>query len=168
MTRLARLQDVFLPNREPQSALFCTYGFDAPFFEKEVIPAMFPVSLGLDSESGLQSAYLNAADTLLAQRRVAVFYDHLVNEGPELHYAAWPVYAAPRAFHPELIALDYGDVIRVVIGSANLTTEAWTRLLELFVVEDLVPERAAPMVRGASAVSGAPHGEDPRRPGESA
>lgn len=148
MTRFARLQDLFLRDREPQSALFCTYGFDTRFFESEVIPAMFPISLGLDSESGLQSAYLNAADTLLAQRRVAVFYDHFVSEGPELHYAAWPVYVAPRAFHPKLIVLDYGDVIRVVIGSANLTTAAWTRLLELFVVEDLVPGQPHPWSEG--------------------
>ena len=52
MTRLARIRDVFLPNREPRSALFCTYGFDARFFEEEILPAMLPNSLSLDRAGG--------------------------------------------------------------------------------------------------------------------
>ncbi|MHB8492656.1 MAG: hypothetical protein ACYDA6_10660, partial [Solirubrobacteraceae bacterium] len=148
MTRLARLPELCLEGREPLSALFCTYGFEARFFEAEVIPAMFPVSLGLDSESGFEDAYLNSADITLALHQVGVFYDHLIDEGPQLRYAAWPVYVAPRAFHAKLIVLDYGDLVRVVIGSANLTRAAWTRLLELFTVEDLVPGDPHPWSEG--------------------
>ena len=139
MTRLARLKDIFLPEREPRRALFCTYGFDARFFESEVIPALFPTSLRLDREAGSQDAYLHAADVALARPAIGVFYDHLLGDGPELIYGAWRVDVAPRAFHPKLAVLDYGDVIRVGIGSANLTRAAWTGLLELFVVADLVP-----------------------------
>lgn len=148
MTRLARLKDVFLPEREPQRALFCTYGFDARFFESEVIPALFPISLGLDRESGSHDAYLHAADVTLARPAVSVFFDHLLGDGPELIYGSWRVDVVPRAFHAKLAALDYGDVIRVLIGSANLTRAAWTGLLELFVVADLVPGVRHPWAEG--------------------
>ena len=148
MTRLARLRDVFLNDREPERALFCTYGFDATFFESEVIPAIFPISLGLDRESGSQDEYLNAADNALLRRSISVFFNHVLGDGPELEYAARPVDVAPRDFHPKLMALDYGDVIRVVIGSANLTRAAWTGLLELFVVEDLIPGQPHPWSDG--------------------
>jgi hypothetical protein len=148
VTRLARLKDAFLTDREPERALFCTYGFDARFFESEVIPALFPTSLGLDRDSGSHDAYLHAADVALARPAISVFYDHLLGDGPELIYGTWRVDVAPRAFHPKLMVLDYGNVIRAVIGSANLTRAAWTGLLELFVVADLVPGERHPWAEG--------------------
>lgn len=139
MTAFARLRDVFLPGLEPERAVFCTYGFDARFFETEVLPAMLSESLALDREAGSSDGYLNAADVALQRRDVSVFYDHLLGDGPELLYGCWPVDMLPRRFHAKLILLDYGDRTRVVVGSANLTRAAWTSLLELWVVEDLVP-----------------------------
>lgn len=139
MTAFARLRDVFLPGLEPERAVFCTYGFDARFFETEVLPAMLPESLCLDREAGSSDGYLNAADVALQRRDVSVFYDHLLGDGPELLYECWPVNMLPRRFHAKLILLDYGDRIRAVVGSANLTRAAWTSLLELWVAEDLVP-----------------------------
>lgn len=139
MTRLARLRDVFVPNVDPERAYFCTYGFDPRFFEAELLPALLPNSVSVDREAGSESAYLNAADTALQRRDVGVFYDHLAEgEGPELLYGSWPVDVRPGAFHAKLMLLDYGDTVRAVISSANLTAAAWTRNLELFVVEDLV------------------------------
>ena len=134
---LARLRDVFLPNRDPQRAYFCTYGLDPKFFEGELLPALFPNSLALDREAGTASAYVNAADTAMQRHDVGVFYDHLAGDGQELQYGAWPVNVRPMAFHAKLMLLDYGDVVRAVISSANLTAAAWTRNLELFLVEDL-------------------------------
>lgn len=148
MTRLARLRDAFLPGQEPERALFCTYGFDARFFEAEVLPAMLPSSLSLDREAGSPAAYLNAGDVAMQRREVSVFYDHLLGEGPELLYGAWPVDVLPRRFHAKLALLDYGDRIRAVIGSANLTRAAWTGLLELFVAEDLLPGVSHPWSQG--------------------
>lgn len=140
MTRLARLRDVFVPEVDPDRAYFCTYGFDARFFEAELLPALLPNSLSLDREAGSESAYLNAADTALQRRDVGVFFDHLdrAGDGPEILNAAWRVDVPRRAFHAKLMLLDYGTYVRAVIGSANLTPAAWTRNLELFVVEDLV------------------------------
>lgn len=138
MTGFARLRDTFLAEREPQSALFCTYGFDAGFFEGELLPALYPISLGTDREAGSKQAYQGAADLALLKTGVGVFFDHLSGEAPELVYESWRVDVAPRCFHPKLAVLDYGDTIRVVVSSANLTRSAWSSLLELFVVEDLV------------------------------
>lgn len=139
MTAFARLRDIFLPGTEPDRAIFCTYGFDARFFETEVLPAMLPQSLTLDREAGSPNGYLNSADAALQKRDVSVFYDHLLGDGPELLYECWPVDVFPQRFHAKLIVLDYGDRIRVMVGSANLTRSAWTSLLELWVVEDLEP-----------------------------
>ena len=65
MTAFARLRDVFLAGLEPERAVFCTYGFDARFFETEVLPAMLSESLALDREAGSSDGYLNAADVAL-------------------------------------------------------------------------------------------------------
>jgi hypothetical protein len=148
MSGLARLRDLFRPDREPEEALFCTYGFDARFFESEILPAAFPISLSLDRDSGSEEAYLHSADELLARRPVSVFYDHLADEGPELNYGARRFDVGGRAFHPKLIVLDYGEEIRVAIGSANLTRPAWTSLLEIFATETLVPGKTHPWAQG--------------------
>lgn len=139
MTTFARLRDVFVAGMEPERAVFCTYGFDARFFETEVLPAMLSESLAVDREAGSSDGYLNSADVALQRREISVFYDHLLGDGPELLYGCWPVDVLPRRFHAKLLLLDYGERIRVVVGSANLTRPAWTSLLELWVVEDLVP-----------------------------
>lgn len=148
MTHFARLRDAFIREREPERAVFCTYGFDARFFEAEVLPAMLSESLVLDREAGSADAYLNAADVALQRRDIGVFYDHLLGDGPELLYACWPVDILPRRFHAKLVLLDYGDRIRAVVGSANLTRAAWTSLLELWVVEDIMPAVPHPWTSG--------------------
>jgi hypothetical protein len=148
VTRLARLRDAFIGERQPRGALFCTYGFDARFFEAEILPAMLPNSLSLDREAGSRAAYLNASDLALQRCDVSVFYDHLLGEGPELIYGSWPVDVLPRRFHAKLAMIRYEDRVRVVVGSANLTRAAWTRLLELFVVDDLVPGEPHPWAGG--------------------
>jgi hypothetical protein len=142
MTTFARLRETFLNDREPTRALFCTFGFDATFFEAEILPALLPQTLSLDREAGSKQAYQNAADVALATKGITVFYDHLGGDGPELVYDTWPVQVAPRCFHPKLAVLDYGDRLRVVVSSANLTRPAWSTLLEIFVVEDLFPGQA--------------------------
>lgn len=141
---LAHLRDLFIAERAPDRALFCTYGFDAPFFEAEILPSLFPARLKLDREAGSKNAYLHAADEALQGRTVAVFFDHLLADGPELPYLTAQVDVAPFAFHPKLILLDYGDRLRAAISSANLTRPAWTTLLELFISEDLILGRPHP------------------------
>jgi hypothetical protein len=135
---MARLRDSFLPE-DPRSALFCTYGLDARFFEAEILPATFPVRLTLDRESGSRAAYFAAADAALQAAPVLVFFDHLTDDGPGLPYVAARVDVKPRAFQPKLMVLEYEDRFRVAVSSANLTRPAWTSLLELFIVEDLKP-----------------------------
>jgi len=146
-TAFSRLREAFFDDREPQQALFCTYGFDAPFFEAEILPAVFPQRLELDRQAGSAVGYLNAADTALQSVPVSVFYDHLLGDGNELQYAAQRVNVT-GAFHAKLILLDYGDRLRAVISSANLTRPAWTHLLELFQVQDIEPQQPHPWAPG--------------------
>lgn len=149
MTRLGRMWDVIRLGHEPRAALFCTYGFDPGFFESEILQALFSLSLGLDRESGSTNSYLNATDSVLQRTPVGVFYDHLLGErANELAYDPWRVDVAPRAFHPKLTLLDYGDTIRVMISSANLSRAAWSNLLELFVFEELKPGEPHPWSAG--------------------
>jgi hypothetical protein len=146
-TAFSRLREVFLDDREPQQALFCTYGLSAEFFEGEVLPALFPERLQLDRLAGSAAGYLNAADRTLQSVPVTVFYDHLLGDGNQLQYVADKV-PVSGAFHPKLMLLDYGDRLRAVVSSANLTRAAWTQLLELFLVEDLVPHEPHPWADG--------------------
>lgn len=151
MARLARLREAFLDDVDPQAALFCTYGLDAAFFEAEILPAVFPVRLNLDRESGSRAAYLAAADQVMQSCNVLVFFDHLLDDGPGLPYVATRVDVRPGAFHPKLIIAAYEDRFRVVISSANLTRPAWTTLLEMFVVEDLRRGEPHPWSAGLQA-----------------
>jgi hypothetical protein len=137
-TPFSRIREVFLDDREPEQALFCTYGLDAEFFEAEILPAVFPQRLALDRQAGSAAGYLHAADRTLQIVPVMVFYDHLIGEGNQLQYVAQRV-GRVSAFHAKLILLDYGDRLRAVVSSANLTRSAWTQLLELFVTEDILP-----------------------------
>lgn len=140
MTDFARLKDCFLRDRDAERALFCTYGFEPGYFEAEIFPALFP-SLANDRKSGSKSAYLFKADSLLSRREVVVLYDH-TDAGKTLPYDAIRIRpggrAARRAFHPKLTLVDYGDLMRVVVSSANLGRPGWSAQLELFVFEDLL------------------------------
>lgn len=135
MTNLARLRDCFMQEREPERALFCTYGLEPTFFENEILPALFPDSLGSDRKSGSTSAYLNAADQLTHRRDIVVLGDH-TEAGKEFIYPTLLV-KGRSAFHPKLMLLDYGQHLRVIVSSANLTRSGWVHQLELFVYEDL-------------------------------
>jgi len=146
-TYFSRLREAFLDNRDPQQALFCTYGFDAEFFENEILPPLFPERLLLDHLAGSEAGYLNAADRTLQTVPVTVLYDHLLGEGNQLQYVPHKVQVL-GAFHPKLMLLDYGDHLRAIVSSANLTRAAWTQLLELFLVEDLLPDEPHPWADG--------------------
>jgi len=155
----ARLRDAFDPDTDAQAAFLCTFGLDAPFFESEILPSLVPTSLPFDPQAGSRGAYLHAADEVLGTTPVEVVYDHMVSEGPQLMATYRRVMTGPGAFHPKLALVDYGDRMRAVISSANLTRPAWTSLFELFVVEDLMvgtPHRwAGPLQRFVSAAAGA-------------
>lgn len=134
----ARLREAFDPTKDAEAAFLCTFGLDAPFFESEILPALVPSGLPLDPQSGSGGAYLHAADEVLGTTPVEVLYDHMVSAGPQLLVTYRRVVAGTGAFHPKLALVDYGNRMRAVVSSANLTRPAWTSLFELFVVEDLV------------------------------
>jgi len=158
----ARLREAFDPNRDAEAAFLCTFGLDAPFFESEILPALVPSGLPLDPQAGSRGAYLHAADEVLGPTPVEVLYDHMVSAGPQLLANYRRVVAGTGAFHPKLVLVDYGNRIRAVVSSANLTRPAWTSLFELLVVEDLVPGTphpwSAPLQRFVSSAAEAAGG----------
>jgi hypothetical protein len=147
MTSIARLKDVFL-DRAPERVLGCTYGFQPEFFEQEILPAMLP-ELTLDRGAGNVGSYLNAGDEVLRRCPILILCDHF-DSGKELTYNLAVADAGQFAFHPKLLLLDYGELVRVVISSANLTRSGWSSALELFLHEDVDPNGrhswAAPLV----------------------
>jgi hypothetical protein len=136
MTRLARLRDCFRIETEPERVLFCTYGLEPPFFENEILPALFPFSLSSDRRAGSATAYLHAADQLAQRRDVVVLYDHS-ESGREFNYTPVRIKPGGFAFHPKLVLLDYGTSLRVVVTSANLTRSGWVSQFETFLFDDL-------------------------------
>lgn len=141
----ARLREAFDPERDAQALFLCTFGLDAPFFESEILPTLLPSGLPLDPQAGSRAGYLRAADEVLASTPIEVWYNHMVSEGPRLPLVTYRQAANNRAaFHPKLSLVDYGDRLRAVVSSANLTRSAWTSLFELFVVEDLVADEPHP------------------------
>src|SRR5262249_9123889 len=96
------------------------------------------------------AAYLNAGDQVLRSCPIVICCDH-TEPGRELPYDLVQYSDSGRlAFHPKLLVLDYGEVVRVVVSSANLTRSGWTSALELFFFEDLIPGKrhawAAPLL----------------------
>lgn len=136
MTSLARLRECLRVDIEPERVLFCTYGLEPSFFENEILPAVFPLSLSSDRKAGSTAAYLFAADQLAQRRDIVVLYDH-TEAGREFNYAPIQVRPGAFAFHPKLVLLDYGDTLRAVITSANLTRSGWVSQLETFLFDDL-------------------------------
>jgi hypothetical protein len=155
VTSIARLKDVFL-DRSPRRVLGCTYGFQPEFFEQEILPSMLP-ELTLDRGAGNLGSYLNAGDEALGRCPVLILCDH-AEAGRELPYNLEVTKPGRFAFHPKLLLLDYTDVIRVAISSANLTRSGWSSALELFIYEDIEPGGrhgwGAPLVRFLEGTSG--------------
>lgn len=157
----ARLREAFDPRLDAQAAFLCTFGLDAPFFEAEILPTLVPSGLALDRQAGAPAASLHAADEVLGATPIEVLYDHMVSEGPQF-LVTYRRVAGRAPFHPKLALVDYGERIRAIVSSANLTRPAWTSLFELFVVEDLVVDEghpwAAPLQRFVSSAAHAAGG----------
>jgi hypothetical protein len=114
-------------------ALFCTFNFNADFFEQNVLPALFGAEPG--APRAVREARVHKG---LLTTRVGVFYDASVLKPSRrrFRYAATPVYLGQRKlFHPKNIVLFGRDArgeqwIYIAAMSANLTMSGWGKNVE--------------------------------------
>ena len=114
-------------------ALFCTFNFNADFFEQNVLSALFGAEPG--APRAVREARVHKG---LLTTRVGVFYDAsmLKPSRRRFRYAATPVYLGQsKLFHPKNIVLFGRDAqgeqwIYVAAMSANLTMSGWGKNVE--------------------------------------
>src|SRR3954447_6851809 len=98
MPPFSRLREALVPDTDVRSALLCTYGLDAQFFEAEILPDLLPRALATDATAGSLSAYLYEADGATATSHIEVLYDHLTGDGPQLFLGYRQINLGGRAF----------------------------------------------------------------------
>ncbi|RYZ12246.1 MAG: hypothetical protein EOO70_09215, partial [Myxococcaceae bacterium] len=138
-----------MENRRLVSAVFTTFRFDPGFFEAEVLPVFFDVSLSHANAIKL----VQLEDTLTKQSvNIAVYYDQhgLVAEGAsaKLDVRRVPLQHSTGIFHPKnVLALvedvepdDSGHHPRALLCaclSANLTRAGWWENVEVAHIETI-------------------------------
>ena len=122
---------------EPVACIASTFEFDAGFFETELIPRFLGLTFD-HTENEL--TFLIEREEKLAQTSTAVLVDiHKVDPGQTtLRWDQVPI-AVPGAQsiqHSKIVLLVWEKLIRVIIGSANLTRPGYRRNREVFAALD--------------------------------
>jgi hypothetical protein len=155
---------------KPLACLATSFSFDIDFFEQECLGRF----LGLDwrrneGDDGL--AFLIEQEEKLAETRVSVIVDRAsATEGRSLRWDLLPVGVRGGVMHAKVCLLVWENLVRCVVGSANLTPAGYRRQLEAQLVLDASAEYGPPtkVIREAidalrSLISRAPG--DRREPG---
>lgn len=135
---------------EPVACIASTFEFDAGFFETELVPRFLGLTFD-HTENEL--TFLIEREEKLALTSTAVLVDlHKVDPGQTtLRWDQVPI-AVPGAQsiqHSKIVLLVWEKLIRVIIGSANLTRTGYRRNREVFAALDFhddaesVPKRVA-------------------------
>jgi hypothetical protein len=115
---------------EPLLCLATTFTFDATFFETECLGRF----LQMDSHPHESDAvgYLIEREEKLAGARVAVLVDRRhAREKESLRWDILPVVVPNAVQHAKLAILCWAEHVRVLIGSANLTENAYRKNVEV-------------------------------------
>jgi hypothetical protein len=116
---------------EPLICLATTFTFDAQFFEVECLGRF----LQMDTHPSETEAvgYLIEREEKLASVRACVFADRRHAQTKEsLRWDVLPVGVSRAAQHAKISILCWGDFVRVIIGSGNLTESGYRKNLEVF------------------------------------
>ena len=128
--------------RRLRAAVFLTFRFDPGFFEQEVLPIFFDISLSHVPEIRL----INLAEALLKVDGVAVYYDRIGLEAgsrsSKLDVQRVAVSYPTGYFHPKNILLLVEDdekntALIVATLSANLTRAGWWENVEVAHIEEI-------------------------------
>jgi hypothetical protein len=123
--------------RKLRSAVFLAFEFDPGFFEQEILPALFDVSLSHVPEIRL----LGLADELRKVDDIAVYYDRqaLIAGAASSHLDIQRVAVSQRTgyFHPKVVLVLVEDALLVGILSANLTRSGWWENVEVAHIEEV-------------------------------
>jgi phosphatidylserine/phosphatidylglycerophosphate/cardiolipin synthase-like enzyme len=128
---------------KPLACLATSFSFDVDFFEQQVLGRF----LGLDwkRDEGGDIAFLIEQEEKLAEARVSVIVDRNWGvEGRSLRWDLLPVGVEGGVMHAKVCLLVWENLIRCVIGSANLTPAGYRRQLEAQVVLDATVEEGPP------------------------
>jgi hypothetical protein len=120
---------------EPWACVATTYEFDAEFFETELLPRF----LGLKfDQTENEPSFLVEREEALALARVAVLVDHARFDSSQttLRWDQVPIQIPGGIQHAKITVLAWENLIRVIIGSANLKRVAYRRNREMFAALD--------------------------------
>ncbi len=131
---------------EPWACLATTYEFDADFFETELLPRF----LGLQfDQTENESSFLVEREEALALVRMAVLVDHSRFDSSQttLRWNQIQIQIPGGIQHAKITILAWENLIRVVIGSANLKRVAYRRNREIFTSLDFSNSPASTPLR---------------------
>jgi hypothetical protein len=139
----------------PLACLATSFSFDVDFFEQQCLGRF----LGLDwkrdegGEAG-DIAFLVEQEEKLAETRVSVIVDRgWAVEGRSLRWDLLPVGVEGGVMHAKVCLLVWENLVRCVIGSANLTPAGYRRQLETQVVLDASADDGPPSAVMAEAIA---------------
>lgn len=141
----AKLLDAWVPPPsagEPRGCLATSFTFNAAFFEEECLGRF----VGLEADAGDQPvAFLIEREEKLAQVYAGALVDrHHCRGLRSLRWDLMPVAVPGGIQHAKLALLHWTNVVRVIVGSANLTEDGYRRNREIFGVIDFRDGAAAP------------------------
>jgi hypothetical protein len=121
---------------DPVGCLATTFTFHADLFEEECLRRF----LGIESDSATDEYFPIELETRLSQVEVGAFVDathSFGNRSPR--WRLIPVKVSHGVQHAKVSLLVWGEFIRVIIASANLTRDGYRYNNELFTVFDFHP-----------------------------
>src|SRR5262249_33060302 len=146
MTESRKLLDSWLPPDgagRPIGCVATSFTFEVKLFETECLGRF----LGLDNRRGEGDdlAFLIEEEERLAETRVSVIIDRSWSaEGHNLRWDVLPV-ALPRGLqHSKTVLLVWENLVRVIMGPANLPRGGYRRQVETATVLDAFPDSEVP------------------------
>ena len=130
-----------LRGRPLRAAAFLTFQFDPGFFEQEILPVFFDVSLSHVTEIRL----LGLAEEMRKVESVAVYYDRAAliagAQSSLLDIQRIAVSQPTGYFHPKIVLALVEDALVVAATSANLTRSGWWENVEVAHIEEVTQEK---------------------------
>lgn len=120
---------------EPWACIASTFEFDAEFFESELLPRF--LGLKFDQTENEPSFFVEREEAL-SLARVAVLVDHSRFDSSQttLRWDQLQIQIPGGIQHAKVTVLAWENLIRVMIGSANLTKSGYRRNREMFAALD--------------------------------